>query len=158
MAKNEITSSNLKVSEDITVQDSEKPKDTVLSTDPLPGTTVSKDSVIKLTVSSGKKKEKTIEVSVNLPKTDNEITVSSYIDGVFESTKKIIPSYSQGKYTVNVNGSSGKKKVSINIDGKLYKVYEIDFDAKSNNVKETESKPYKSSSTNQDDESKEYNN
>ena len=57
-----------------------------------------------------------------------------------------------------MNGSSGKKKVSINIDGKLYKVYEIDFDAKSNNVKETESKPYKSSSTNQDDESKEYNN
>ena len=158
VAKNEITSSNLKVSEDITVQDSEKPKDTVLSTDPLPGTTVSKDSVIKLTVSSGKKKEKTIEVSVSLPKTDNEITVSSYIDGVFESTKKIIPSYSQGKYTVNVNGSSGKKKVSINIDGKLYKVYEIDFDAKSNNVKEIESKPYKSSSTNQDDESKEYNN
>ena len=157
VAKNEITSSNLKVSEDITIQDSEKPKDTVLSTDPLPGTTVSKDSVIKLTVSSGKKKEKAIEVSVDLPKTDDEITVSSYIDGVFEATKKVIPSYSQGKYTVSVNGSSGKKKVSINIDGKLYKVYEVDFDAKSNNVKEIESKPYKSNK-NQDDESKEYNN
>ena len=158
VAKSEITSSNLKISEDITVQDSEKPKDTVLSTDPLPGTTVSKDSVIKLTVSSGKKKEKIIEVSVSLPKTDNEITVSSYIDGDFDATKKIIPSYGSGKYVVNVKGSSGKKKVSINIDGKLYKVYEVDFDAKSNsNVKETESKPYKPS-TNQDDESKEYNN
>lgn len=157
VAKNEITSSNLKVSEDITVQDSEKPKDTVLSTDPLPGTTVSKDSVIKLTVSSGKKKEKAIEVSVDLPKTDDEITVSSYIDGVFEATKKVIPSYSQGKYTVSINGSSGKKKVSINIDGKLYKVYEVDFDAKSNNVKEIESKPYKANK-NQDDENKEYNN
>ena len=157
VAKNEITSSNLKVSEDITVQDSEKPKDTVLSTDPLPGTTVSKDSVIKLTVSSGKKKEKSIEVSVDLPKTDDEITVSSYVDGVFEATKKVIPSYSQGKYTVSINGSSGKKKVSINIDGKLYKVYEVDFDAKSNSVKEIESKPYKVNK-NQDDESKEYNN
>ena len=114
--------------------------------------------MIKLTVSSGKKKEKTIEVSVSLPKTDNEITVSSYIDGDFDATKKIIPSYGSGKYVVNVKGSSGKKKVSINIDGKLYKVYEVDFDAKSNsNVKETESKPYKPS-TNQDDESKEYNN
>ena len=94
---------------------------------------------------------------MDLPKTDDEITVSSYVDGVFEATKKVIPSYSQGKYTVSINGSSGKKKVSINIDGKLYKVYEVDFDAKSNSVKEIESKPYKVNK-NQDDESKEYNN
>ena len=92
-----------------------------------------------------------------MPKTDNVITVSSYIDGDFDATKKIIPSYGSGKYVVNVKGSSGKKKVSINIDGKLYKVYEVDFDAKSNNVKEIESKPYKSNK-NQDDENKEYNN
>lgn len=157
VAKNEIVSSNLKVSDDIVFQDSEKPKDTVISTDPLPGSVVSKDSVVKITVSSGKKKEKTVEVSVKLPKTESEISVSSYIDGVFDTTKKLIPAYGSGDYVVNVKGSSGKKKVSINIDGKLYKVYEVDFDTKSkDNVKETESKPYKPSV--QDDEGKEYNN
>ena len=158
-AKNEITSAGLKVSENIIYEESDKAKDIVISTDPLPGVNVGKDSTVKLTVSSGVKREKSFEISVDLPAdVDKEVTLSVYIDGVLDSTKKVVPSYN-GVYSLYIKGTSGKKTVNVNIDGAQYRVYQVDFDASSNNVKKTKSYNYQDSSKNSsDDENEEYKN
>ena len=158
-AKNEITSAGLKVSENIIYEESDKAKDIVISTDPLPGVTVGKNSTIKLTVSSGVKREKSFEISVDLPPdVDKEVTLSTYIDGVLDSTKKVVPSYN-GVYSLYIKGTSGKKTVNVNIDGAQYRVYQVDFDASLNNVKKTKSYNYQDSSKNSsDDENEEYKN
>ena len=158
-AKNEITSAGLKVSENIIYEESDKAKDIVISTDPLPGVTVGKNSTVKLTVSSGVKREKSFEISVDLPPdVDKEVTLSTYIDGVLDSTKKVVPSYN-GVYSLYIKGTSGKKTVNVNINGAQYRVYQVDFDASSNNVKKTKSYNYQDSSKNSsDDENEEYKN
>ena len=158
-AKNEITSAGLKVSENIIYEESDKAKDVVISMDPLPGVNVGKDSTVKLTVSSGVKREKSFEISVDLPAdVDKEVTLSVYIDGVLDSTKKVVPSYN-GVYSLYIKGTSGKKTVNVNIDGAQYRVYQVDFDASSNNVKKTKSYNYQDSSKNSsDDENEEYKN
>ena len=142
-AKDELSAAGLKVIDNIIYETSDKEKNTVISTDPLPGVTVSKNAQVKITASSGVKKERTIEVPIDLPAgVEYEITVSSYINGVFESSKKVIPAYN-GTYTVYVKGTSGKKTLNVNIDGSQYRVYEINFDLSSNNVKKTKSFDYK---------------
>lgn len=142
-AKNELAAAGLKVIDSVSYENSDKEKNTVISTDPLPGVTVSKNAQVRITASSGVKKEKSIEVPVDLPgEVEYEITVSAYIDGVFESSKKVIPAYN-GTYTVYVKGTSGKKTLNINIDGAQYRVYEINFDRFSNNVTKTKSFDYK---------------
>ena len=158
-AKSEITSAGLKVSENIIYEESDKAKDVVISMDPLPGVNVGKDSTVKLTVSSGVKREKSFEISVDLPAdVDKEVTLSVYIDGVLDSTKKVVPSYN-GVYSLYIKGTSGKKTVNVNIDGAQYRVYQVDFDASSNNVKKTKSYNYQDSSKNSsDDENEEYKN
>ena len=158
-AKNEITSAGLKVSENIIYEESDKAKDVVISMDPLPGVNVGKDSTVKLTVSSGVKREKSFEISVDLPPdVDKEVTLSTYIDGVLDSTKKVVPSYN-GVYSLYIKGTSGKKTVNVNIDGAQYRVYQVDFDASLNNVKKTKSYNYQDSSKNSsDDENEEYKN
>lgn len=136
-AKNDLMAAGLKVSDDIGYEASDKPKDTVVSTDPLPGVSVSNGSPVKLTVSSGVKKERTYEISVDLPsQVDYEVTVTAYINGVMDSSKKVVPAYN-GIYTINIKGNTGKKTVNVDIDGKQYRVYEVDFDASSDNVKKT---------------------
>lgn len=143
IAKNELTSAGLKVIDSVIYESSDKEKNTVIATDPLPGVTVSKNAQVKITASSGVKKERTIEVPVDLPaEVEYEITVSSYIDGIFDASKKVIPAYN-GTYNVYVKGATGKKTLNINIDGSQYRVYEINFDLSSNNVKKTKSFDYK---------------
>ncbi len=142
VAKNELTQAGLKVADNIASESSDKAKDTVLSTSPLPGVSVGKDSIIKLTVSSGVKREKTIDVTVDLPTSvSHEVTLACYINGVLDATKKVVPAYN-GVYNVTVKGTTGKKTIIINLDGTKYRVYEVDFDASSNNVKKVGSYEY----------------
>ena len=158
VARNELGSVGLKVSDNIVYEGSETPKDTVISMDPLPGVSVSKDTTVKLTVSNGVKKDKNVEIPVDLPKNvDNDVTVTVYINGVLDSTKKVNPSY-KGTYSVYVKGNSGTKTVNVNIDGQQYRVYEVDLDAASNNVKTVKSYDYrpKSNRESTNDESKIY--
>lgn len=155
VAKNEILSKGLKISESIEYENSDKSKDTVLATNPLPGVQVSLGSTVKITLSNGKKKEKSFDIKVDLPQITDEsvqnITLSVYIDGILDTTKTIRPSYNNGEYVVTLKGTTGKKRVNIDIDGKQYRIYDVDFDASSDNVKkvaayeysETESKTAK---------------
>ncbi len=147
-ARNELSSAGLKVSDNVSYENSDKPKDTVISMDPLPGVSVNKESTVKLTVSSGVKREKSLSVSVDLPsEITHEITVTTYVDGVLEETKKVVPSYN-GTYVYQMKGTTGKKTVNINLDGSQYRVYEVDFDASSDNVKRVRSYSYKDNSSN----------
>lgn len=142
-AKNDLIAKGFVVSDSIATEESDKPKDTVLSTDPLPGVSVAKGSTIKLTVSSGVKQQTTISFSVDLPdNVDKVISVSTYIDGVLDSTKPVKPSYVSSKYNVDVKGNSGTKTVNIELDGSLYKVYTVNFDVSTNPVKLVSQYPY----------------
>ena len=138
-AKNEILSKGLKISESIEYENSDKPKDTVLSTNPLPGVQVSLGSTVKITLSNGKKKEKSFDIKVDLPQITDEsvqnITLSVYIDGILDSTKTIRPSYNNGEYVFTLKGTTGKKRINVDIDGKQYRIYDVDFDASSDNIK-----------------------
>ena len=146
-ARNELASAGLKAMDAVSYENSDQAKDIVISSDPLPGVTLSKNSQVKLVVSSGVKKEKTIEVSVDLPTAvDYEVTISTYINGVFDTSKKVIPSYN-GTYTVNLKGTEGKKTLNVDIDGKPYIVYEVDFSSSSKNVKKINSYEYKPKTT-----------
>ena len=141
----ELTNKNLKVSEEITKEKSDKEKDIVIRTSPLPGTEVKEGSSVKLTVSSGEALQKTVSVYVDLPQdVTREVSLKVYIDGVLDSSKKIIPSYT-GTYTVTVKGGSGKKTLVVNLDDQKYRTYEIDFD--NENVSKTSSTSFKTANS-----------
>ena len=126
----ELVSKGLKVSDNIVKENSSKAKDIVLSTNPLPGVEVTEGSTITLTVSSGTAEQKTISIYVDLPAgVTKDVNLRVYIDGVLDSdhSKTLIPAYNT-TYTLPVTGTSGKKSVVVNLDGKQYRSYEVDFD------------------------------
>lgn len=156
-AKSKLISAGLVVSDNISRESSDKPKDTVISMDPLPGNEVNKNSTVKLTVSSGVKRDKKAEIVVDLPaNVTHDVTVTTYINGVLDSTKKVNPSL-YGTYSFTVKGNEGTANVSVNLDGSQYRVYEVNFDQSSNNVRKTKSFPYVDpSKSKSNDESQEY--
>lgn len=133
-ARSELATAGLSISENISYEASDKAKDIIISSDPLPGVKIESGSAVKLTVSSGIKKEKTIEITVDLPTSINHsVKVSSYINGVLSKTDDVVPSYGKA-YVISLKGSTGKKTVNVDIENQKYRVYEVDFDLSSNNV------------------------
>ena len=127
IAKNELAAAGFKVVENITYEESDKSKDTVLSTDPLPGVSLPKDSQIKITASSGKK-EKTIDVKIKLPtEVKNKVEIESYIDGSRHSSDTVIPSEKK-EHIIKITGTNGTKEITIRINDLDYKKYRINFD------------------------------
>ena len=137
-AKQELESAGIKVSGSIIYENSDKAKDVVLSTEPLPGVTVEKDSEIRIMASSGKKKEKNFDITIDLPDINYPVTMS-----VYDGNKRIIfetvnPAYGKNYSIPNgVTGTTGTKIIRVKLDDKLYREYEIDFDSSSNNIKTT---------------------
>ncbi|GHV24123.1 protein kinase [Clostridia bacterium] len=134
-AKLEILTKKLKVDK-VVYEDSDKLKDVVISTTPLPSVSVPIESDVKIFVSSGNKREKTVDILVELPKTvDSKITLTaSIVDGDVIVTKDVIPS-DNSNFSFSVKGKTGKKTINVRLENKLYRTYEIDFDASSNNLK-----------------------
>ena len=135
-AKQELESVNLKSR--IIYEDNVKAKDVVISTEPLPGIEIEKDSEIILTVSNGKKPEKTVNINIDLPDINYPVTMSVY-DGnkriVFETVN---PAYGKNYSIPNgITGTTGTKIIRVKLDDKLYREYEINFDLSSNNIKTT---------------------
>ena len=132
-AKSELDSLKLKVSPDVQHKQSDKPKDIVLLSSPLPGTSVPVDSSVQLILSSGEKKEKAISINIDLPEDefalDPTATLTVYVDGILDETKTttVDTSYITSK-TFTFKGSKGIKNIRIKINDELYKVYELDFD------------------------------
>ena len=134
-AKNDLTAAGLKVQEDIVYEASEKAKDVVISTSPLPGVSITKGSSVKLVVSSGVKKDRTIDIDVDLPKSvEKSVKVVANIDGHTVKSEDVVPA-DLSSYIISVKGNSGKKVVNIYINDQKYRVYEVNFDLSTNNVK-----------------------
>lgn len=129
-AKAAIIAAGLTIDNNYTYKDdSTQPKDTVVETSPLPGTSVAKGSAVKLVLSSGKKSEKTIPVYVDLPKgVTHDIKLQAYLDGVLFNSATVNPSYNSTYSVPGLTGTSGKKTLTIQLDGQTYRVYTLDFD------------------------------
>ena len=128
-ATKELTEKGLKVSENVIKEKSSKAKDTVLSTNPLPGVEVNEGTAVTLTVSSGEAQEKTLKINVDLPAAVNrEVSMKVYVNGVMDSThsKTVIPAYNSN-YSFSMKGSGESKTVIVNLDGQKYRVYEVNF-------------------------------
>ena len=136
-AKSEILSQNLSVSSDIKYENSDKEKDTVILTDPLPGISVNSGSSVKLVVSSGEKKEQRIPLTVDWSddkQFTDDVSIKVYVDGELDRSKSTIVDSSVSRKTFYFSGRHGKKSVKVKIDDDIVKLYEIDFDKSENNV------------------------
>ncbi len=124
-AEKVLTTNGFKVT---TVYDnSDKAKDTVLLTDPLPGVKVASGSTIKLTLSSGEKKEKSLTVTITLPESSGNVKVSAYVDGTYLSSKTVDTEV-VNKTSFKIKGTTGIKEVKIKLNDIDYKSYELNFD------------------------------
>lgn len=146
-ASNTLTLKGLKISPDIVKENSPRPKDEVLATDPLPGIEVAEGSTVVLTVSSGELAEKKVQINVDLPASvSKEVSIKVYINGVLDASlsKAVIPAY-HPTYTFSIVGTTGTKSVLVNLDNTKYRLYEVDFDKES--VKTVAAHEYQESSS-----------
>ena len=128
-AKEELVSKGLRISDKIITEKSDKPKDTVIATDPLPGVEVNEGTAVQITVSSGEATEKKLVIDVYLPSNIKEqVTLTVYVDGVYDSSKKVVPEYNI-TYSFSVKGTTGTKKINVDLNGNQYRVYSADFDS-----------------------------
>lgn len=138
-AKADIIAAGLTVGE-ITSVDSDKEKDVVIETNPLPTVQIEKGKAVAIVVSSGSGFEKTITVPVLLPKeVTHDIALKAYLGNELQQEKTVNPSYND-VCQLTFTGTSGKKQLIIQLDGSKYKVFTLDFD--SGVPTQTESYPY----------------
>lgn len=141
-AKSELVAAGLQVG-DVTLQDdSDKPENTVIETNPLPGVPVDKDSKVNIVVSSGKQSEKTLEANIHLPlNVSHDIQLKAYLDGTVmeDGVRTVNPAYNN-LCTIKVTGTSGQKTLVIELDGSKYAVFIMDFDT--GKPSQVESYPY----------------
>lgn len=138
-AINELVANSLKVSENIIKENSSKAKDTVLSTNPLPGVEVPEGSTVTLTVSSGEPNEKTLSAYVDMPQSvTHEVNIDVYVGGLkdYTNSNTIRPSDTK-TYTIKLTDSSGIKNVIVYLDNQKYRVYEFNFDTSIVSTKES---------------------
>lgn len=137
-AKKELDKRGLKYSVS-TDKNSDKPKDEVIDQSPLAGGMVEKDYVVNLTVSEGIPQNKSYVFYVDLPAAEtNPVDIRVVVDGVVDSANSrsnVIPAYNS-TFTIELEGT-GTSSVVVEIDGKKYRVYEVNFDSQSVNTTET---------------------
>ena len=107
---------------------SDKPKDTVVSQEPLPYSTVEEKYTVELVLSAGITIEQETFILVDLPKEEsNSVTFKLYINGVLDdtNTKDIVPKYSSN-YSVKVKGT-GVAHIVVELNGSPYREYDVDF-------------------------------
>ena len=141
-AKADILSAGLQVGEITLQDDSDKPENTVIETNPLPGVPVDQGSKVNIVVSSGKKSEKTLEANIHLPlNVSHDIQLKAYLDGTVmeDGVKTVNPAYNN-LCTIKVTGTSGQKTLVIELDGNKYAVFTMDFDT--GKPSQVESYPY----------------
>ena len=104
-------------------------KDEVCVQNPVGGSRISLDYGVKLLVSKGEKKEKSVTLRVDLPTTEtNEVPITVYIDGVKndEYSKNVVPAYST-TYTIKAK-IKDDATVLVLLNGQNYREYFIDYD------------------------------
>lgn len=113
-----------------TVNDDEstEKKDTVVSASPLQGGKVKKGTPVKLTVSSGVGDKSKVTLNIDLPTggLDHDAEMIITINGEVDSERsKTIPAYTTS-IQIELEGT-GTKNVVVQIDGQVYREYNIDF-------------------------------
>ena len=132
-AQKALQAAGLKVGK-TTVIDSDKPKDTVVSQDPVAGSWVDEGITVSLAVSSGNAPgvpEKLVDISVDLPKVNMDIEIKVYVDGVKDNrySQTINPSMqTDGTFHIIFTGTGGVKSVSVTLNARTYRKYSVNFD------------------------------
>lgn len=112
---------------DFRYEASSREKDTVLSSEPLPGVSVVPGSKIVLILSSGESKAKQLGVKLDLPTTSSgQNTVQVYVDGELDRSKTVCLDGSVSSKMFYFTGS-GVIDVRFMINGEFGPSYTLDF-------------------------------
>ena len=123
-AKNELNALGLPY--DVRYSSSAREKDTVILTDPLPGISLSENTKIVLTLSSGKRES---QISIVLPiksESSKDNVIKVYVDGELDRSKTVCLDSSVTSKTFCFQGT-GTKEVKFKINNEVAAVYNIDF-------------------------------
>ena len=123
-AKSELESLGITIAE-ATKVDSNKPEGTIISQEPAYGTKLTKDTVVKFTVSNGKAPESTVTLKIGLPESTQDVTLEVFLDGISIKAANVSLA-SQNSYSIKLTGS-GTQKVSVTLNGKNYRDYKVNF-------------------------------
>lgn len=127
-AQSLLEQSNLAVGDITYDEDSDKDADTVLSCSPDVNAKVDEGTKINLVVAKGKKKEKTVPASFQMPSGVNQdLELKVYVDGELVTTATINPSYSS-VYDTSFVGKEGTKSIVVALNGQEYIKATVDFD------------------------------
>ena len=123
--------------------DTDKPENTVIETNPLPGVPVDPDTKVNIVVSSGKQfRKRPWRPVMHLPlNVSHDIELKAYLDGTVmeDGVRTVNPAYNN-LCTIKVTGTSGQKTLVIELDGNKYAVFIMDFDT--GKPSQVESYPY----------------
>lgn len=112
-------------------------KDTVISTNPAPGSEVSEGATVDIVVSSGKGASKDVSKDIPLPSgVDQDVTLKVYRNATLVETNTVNPSYA-GTYKLSFTGTSGKETVVVTLDDQDYMYLEFDFDSGNAEITQT---------------------
>lgn len=114
---------------------SELPEGTIIAQDPAATSQVSEGALINVIVSSGKQELITLTMSFTLPEIDRIVNIQGTVDGLVRMEEDLNPK-EVGKWKPTLEGQ-GIVKVTIVIDGKPYRDYEVDFTERTSKVTKT---------------------
>ncbi len=123
-AKSQLTSLGITVA-NATQVDSDKPEGTIISQEPAYGTKLTKDTVVKFTVSNGKAPEKTVRLEIELPKGTSDINIEIFQEGISKKIAKVSLA-SQSTYSIKLSGA-GTQTVKVTLNGSEYRDYSVNF-------------------------------
>lgn len=127
----------LKVGNVIMDDTSTQPADTVVSTNPAPGSKVSEGATVDIVVSSGKGSSKTVEKDISLPSDVNmDLTLKVYQNGTLVDERTINPAYS-GSYHLSFTGTSGQDNVVVKLEDQDYMYLTFNYDSKEAAITQT---------------------
>lgn len=126
-AKRVLESSGLKVGTITMDENSDEPYGTVLSQDPKAGDVVKSGSFINLTVSGGDNVIARMSITVPLPTNiTSEVEMTAYLDDMEVRRERMNPSTVKS-WKPTISGE-GVGRLSVYINGQIYKEYLLDFD------------------------------
>lgn len=121
----------------ITDDTSTQPADTVVSTNPAPGSKVSEGATVDIVVSSGKGSSKTVSKDISLPSGVNmDIVLKVYQNGTLVDERTVNPAYS-GTYNLSFTGTSGQDTVVVQLENQDYMYLSFNYDTKEATITQT---------------------
>ena len=130
-AKSQLDSLGITIAE-ATKVDSNKPEGTIISQEPPHGTKLTKDTVVKFTISNGKAPESSVTLKIGLPESNQDVTLEVFLDDVSIKAASVSLA-SQRSYSIKLTGS-GTQKVTVTLNGRKYRDYKVNFKTEKSSV------------------------